>query len=125
MPVFLTTFLTSKFAKPVGIGFAVLLLIGIVFLLGRCTGSDDDKQVAAQTEQTNRSSEAITNAAQVAIDKIGQQRANEATVDKVVSATVSEINSAPDVDAVRSAVIRGLCNTPSHVNDPACVENHP
>lgn len=108
----------EKLAKPLMIGGGIILLIGAIFLLGRCTGNDDELE--AQVEQTSRSSEAIADAAEMAIDKVEDQTATERSIDIAVAETVASIEGAQDADAVRNAVIQGLCSKPSHRNDPAC-----
>lgn len=112
-------FLATKFGKPIAIVGSVLLLIGLVFLLGRCSG-DDNEDVEAQVEQTNRSGEAIANAAEMAIEKVGDRTATDEIVDQAVAATVKEIGHAESSDAVRNAVINGLCGQAQFSNDPAC-----
>jgi hypothetical protein len=109
--------------RPVWIVLGALLLVGGIFLLGRCTGGNDD--VAAQVEQTNRSGEAVANAAEMAIEKIEDRTVTDAAVDQAVASTVKEIDRAESADAVRAAVIAGLCGTPSHRNDPACQVRQP
>lgn len=115
---FLAPLLATKFGKPLIFGGMFLFVIGAVFLLGRCTGGDDD--VAAQVEQTNRSGEAISNAAEMAIDKIGDRAVTEASIDAAVNETVKEIDRAESADAIHDAVVRRLCVHAEHRNDPAC-----
>ena len=115
---FLTPLLATKFGKPAVIALGVLLLVGAIFLLGRCTGNNDELE--AQVEQTNRSGEAIADAAEMAIDKIGDQAVTERSIDTAVAETVASIEGAQDADAVRNAVIAGLCSQHAHRNDPAC-----
>lgn len=112
-------FKASKAFKPVlGIA-AVLIVLGLVYMLGRCSGDNDD--VEAQAEQTNRSGEAIADAAKMAIDKVEDRVATEKSIDAAVAATTTEIENAQDVDAIRSAVIAGVCKQAAHRNDPACI----
>jgi hypothetical protein len=114
----LTPLLATKFGKPLLVGGTLLLLVAAIFLLGRCTGNDDELE--AQVEQTNRSSEAIADAAEMAIDKIGDQAVTERAIDTAVAETVASIEGAQDADAVRNAVIAGLCSQHAHRNDLAC-----
>ena len=120
----ITTWLASivgeKFARPVLIGLTVLLLVGGIFLLGYCSRDDKSDELEAQVEQTNRSGEAIADAAEMAIDTIGDRVATESTIDEAVERTVDRIEGAQDADAVRNAVIAGLCSQREHRNDPAC-----
>ena len=114
----LTSKVGSKLARPLVIGGLILLLVLVVFLVGRCTTGDDTD--GAQIEQSNSSSNAIADAAADAIKTFDERTATEDAIDKVVSETVSEIEAAPDADAVRSAVLAGVCSQQAHMNDPAC-----
>jgi hypothetical protein len=120
----LATKVGAKLAKPVLFGGMFLLVIAAVFLLGRCTGNDNE-DVAAQVEQTNRSGEAIADAAEMAIDDIGEQTATEAVIDQAVEEATREIDRAESADAVRAAVIAGLCGQREHRDDPACQVQQP
>jgi hypothetical protein len=100
------------------IGAAVLLL-GTVFMIGRCTGNDNELE--AQVEQTTRSGEAYADAAEMAIDQIGAETATDAAIDAAVADTVGRIEGAQDAETLRNTVIQALCSMPSHRNDPACV----
>lgn len=101
---------------------AVIALIGIVavillVLVVKCSG---DGGKAAQAEQGNKSSEALGDAAVEAIDLLQNRTATEATIDAAVERTTDDIRKADDVDAVRAAVIAGVCGQASHRDDPAC-----
>lgn len=109
----------EKFAKPLTWSVLVLLLIGGTFLLGRCTAGDDTD--GAQIEQTTRSSDAIADAAQGAIEILDGRVATEDAIDQVVAQTVKDIDIAANPDAVRQAVLAGVCGTPEHRNDQACM----
>lgn len=111
--------LATKFGKPIAIIGGIALLLGLVFLLGRCSGDNDD--VAAQVEQTTASSEAIADAAEHAIETIGERTATDAAIDQAVEDAVQEIENAESPDAVRAAVVNGLCRSSAHRNDPACM----
>ncbi len=111
------TFKASRLFKPVLWFFLAFLILLIVFSLGRCT---DDNGEAEQAKQTTASSEALSEAAEVAIDKLESRQATDVTIDAAVAATTTEITNANDVDAVRAAVVAGLCNQPAHRGDPAC-----
>lgn len=119
MPLgWLAAIVGQRAAKPVFFGLLVVLLLGGMFLLGKC--SNDDDAVNAQVEQTNRSGEAIANAAEMAIDKLEDRTVTDQAIDQAVASTVQEIDRAESADAVRAAVIAGLCGQPEHRNDPAC-----
>lgn len=109
-----------KLARPLFYGGAALLLVALIFTLGYCSRDDKSDELEAQVEQTNRSGEAIANAAEMAIDRIGGQTATDEAIDAAVDNTVDRIEGAQDADAIRNAVIQGLCTKPSHRNDPAC-----
>jgi hypothetical protein len=111
-------FLATKAGKIVGGVLGILLVLGLVYALGKC--SDSDADVAAQVEQTNRSGEAVANAAEMAIDKIGDRTLTDGVVDQAVAEVTQEIGHAESVDAVRGAVIDGMCGQPEFRNDPAC-----
>jgi tRNA A37 N6-isopentenylltransferase MiaA len=121
MIAWLTAIVGSKLARPVLIGGTVLLVVLLAFGLGYC--SRDDDALEAQVEQTNRSGEAVADAAEMAIDTIGDRTATDAEIDDAVQRTVDRIAGAEDADAVRNAVITGLCGQREHRNDPACTTN--
>lgn len=119
----LATAWASKLGKPLMIGGAVLLLIGLIFLLGRCSKDDYEDDYRAQIDQTNRSSDAASDAAEAAIEILEGRTATEDAIDQVVTQTVGQIDSAASADQVRQAVLAGVCETAEHRNDPACVAN--
>jgi low affinity Fe/Cu permease len=108
----------QRAAKPVFFGLLAVLLLGTMFLLGKC--SNDDDEIAAQVEQTNRSGEAVANAAEMAIDKLEDRTVTDQAIDQAVASTTQEIGRAETADAVRAAVIAGVCDEPEHRHDPAC-----
>ena len=110
----------ERFARPVLIGLVVLLLVGGIFLLGRCSKDDYEDDYRAQIDQTNRSGDAAADAAQAAIEILEGRTATEDAIDQIVTQTVNEIDQAADADAVRAAVLAGVCGSPEHRNDPAC-----
>lgn len=112
--------LLGRSGRPILIGAVILLLVVMVFLIGRCTKDDRSDELEAQVEQTDRSGKAIANAAEMAIDTIGDRVATEATIDQAVRHTIGRIDEAPDLNAVRYAVIASLCQQYEHRNDPAC-----
>lgn len=118
MLMLLAPLVGQKLAKPAFFVLMAIVLGGALFLLGRCKGDNDE--VVAQIEQTNRSGEAIANAAEMAIEKLDDRTVTDAAVDQAVASTVQEIGRAESADAVRDAVIDGLCREPQHRNDPAC-----
>lgn len=111
-------FKISRAFKPVlGIA-AVVAILGLVFMLGKCSGGNDGE--AAQAEQTSRSGAAITEAAQAAIATIGNRTVTENSVDDAVGEAITEINNADDINAIRDTVLVSVCGQASHRNDPAC-----
>lgn len=119
MPLaWLASIVGQRAAKPVFFAVLAVVLLGSMFLLGKC--SNDDDAIQAQVEQTNRSGEAISNAAEMAIDKLEDRTVTDQAIDQAVSSTVQEIDRAETADAVRAAVIAGVCGQPEHRADPAC-----
>ncbi len=110
----------EKFAKPFTWIVLALLLIGGVFLLGRCSKDDYEDDYRAQIDQTDRSSDAIADAAEGAIEMLEGRIATENAIDQVVSQTVEQIEGAQSPEAVRAAVLAGVCSRREHRNDPAC-----
>lgn len=99
---------------------AALLLIGIVFLIGRCSKDDYQDDYRAQVDQTDRSTAAVADAAENAIETLEGRTATEDAIDQVVAGTIAEIDGAQDAAAVRAAVLAGVCQQREHRNDPAC-----
>ena len=114
----LATIVGPKAAKPVLIGVVILLLFGAGFTLAKCTGGNDGE--AEQAEQTSRSSEAMANAAQNAIERIDNRTVTEDAIDAATANALEEINNASNPDDMRNAVLDGVCGQSSHRNDPAC-----
>ncbi len=117
----------SKLGRPLMIVGGVLLLFGLAFLLGRCTGGDDTDAIEAQANQTNLSSDAIADAAAGAIETLEGRVATEDAIDQATQAALTEIDGAASPIQIENAVRSALCAKPSHQNDPACMptaENH-
>lgn len=113
----------SKLGRPIMLGAGVLLLVGLVFLLGRCSKDDYEDDYEAQIEQTDRSSDAVATAAKNALDTLEGRVATEDAVDQATQEALNNIGRAATPGQVRDAVIASLCSKPSHANDPACVPN--
>ena len=111
----------AKFAKPLTWSVLALLLVGGIFLLGRCSKDNYEDEYRAQIEQTNLSSDAASDAAESAIKILDGRVATEDAIDQIVSQTITQIDTAADSDAVRAAVMVGVCGTTEHRNDPACM----
>lgn len=127
MTAWIATTWASKLGRPLMIGGGVLLLLGLVFLLGRCTGGDDTDAIKAQADQTNLSSDAIADAAEGAIETLEGRVATEDAIDQATQAALTEIDGAASPSQIEIAVRSALCAKPSHQNDPACMptaENH-
>ena len=108
----------EKAAKPVLFGaFALLLIIATLIVTKSCS---NDRAVQEQADQTNRSGEAIADAAQSAIATIGNRTATDKVVDQAVATAQGNIDNAQDANAVRNAVLDSVCGSPAHRNDPAC-----
>lgn len=107
-----------KTARLFIIGLAVAAVIFAVFGLAQC--GKNDRAVQRQAEQTAASAEAISDAAAVAINTIGNRAVTEKDINHATTIAVLEIGDAVDPDDVRAAVIRGVCRTAQHSTDPAC-----
>lgn len=120
MPVFawLVTKIGSKWAARVVIAVVGLGLLATVFTIGRCTRKPDTAGV--QANQTTASSQAIANAATIAVGTIQNRSVTEKDIDHATAVAQLEIDNAADPAAVRSAVVSGVCANPAHRNDPAC-----
>lgn len=117
----------SRLGRPIMLGAGVLLLVGLVFLLGRCSKDDYEDDYEAQIEQTDRSSDAVATAAKNALDTLEGRVATEDAVDQATQAALTEIDGAASPSQIETAVRSALCAKPSHQNDPACMptaENH-
>jgi len=119
MPVFawLVAKIGSKWAARVVIAVIGIVLLAIVFTIGRCSRHDDN---TAQVNQTTASSDAIANAATTAIGTIQNRSVTEKDIDHATAVAQIEIDQAVDPAAVRGAVVTGVCANPAHRNDPAC-----
>lgn len=95
---------------------AVVALLAL-FALSQC---NRDTTAADQAQQTTASSEAVADAAEVAIEVLENRTATEANIDRAVAAGTLEINNATDADAVRAAVLASVCPRAEFANDAAC-----
>lgn len=113
-------FVGLQYAKPVAYALLVfLVLIPLVFMVGRCTADNDD--VTQQVEQTERSTDAIANAAENAIERVQGQAIKEADIDAATIEAAREIGNAQSVDDIRNHVRDSMCRYASARNDPACI----
>lgn len=118
IPAWLIAKVGSKLAGPLFYGGIILLLLLIVFGLGKCSDRNDD--IVKQIEQSNATSEAFGDAAEDAANRVGDRTANDATVDAAVEQVKDQIGNAKTDTAIRDAVLDSLCRKPSHSDDPAC-----
>lgn len=95
---------------------AACLFIAAMVLINRCTSGDGGKQAA----QSAATAEALGNAAQATIQRVGDRVATEEEIDRTTARTMEEIGNAQDPDAIRAAVLDRLCAKASHRTDPAC-----
>lgn len=116
--IWLSKLVGERAARIVAFAIVVLVTLAIIALVVRCSPRDDTAQ--RQADQTTRSSDAIAGAAANAIETIDNRTVTEADVDAAVDQTVKDIQNAPNDDAVRAAVLAGVCGQASHRNDPAC-----
>ena len=93
-----------------------LIIIGAMFILQQCARERDLPQVT----QTELSGDAMANAAQSAVETIGNYNQAERETDVATANTQGTISHAQSPDAIRDAVLDGLCRSSSHRNDPAC-----
>jgi len=115
----IATLVGEKLARPVFFGLLAILAL-IVLSIGYCSLHRSDDSAAKQAEQTSRSGEAISNAAGIAIETIGNRTATDDTIDAATENATKSIDNAQSVDDVRAAVLAGVCGQPSHRDDPAC-----
>lgn len=109
----------KSISTPAWIIAGLVLLIILGASLTMCS-SGGNKQAAEQAKQTTNSGEAIADAAQDAVANIESNRITNEDIDAAVRETQENLDHAEDPDAVRAAVIAGVCGNPAHRNDPAC-----
>src|SRR5690606_4119202 len=97
-----------------------LLLLFVLFAVTQCTNWRADRRVAEQARQSERSAEAINEAARAAVNRVVEQDGAENSIDDAVAAAQKEINHAQSSDDVHAAVVRHWCMRPSNRNDAAC-----
>lgn len=97
-----------------------IVLVGILLLVVFGPGACKSRQAVEQAKQTTRSGEALGNAAASAVGTLENRVVTDKEIDAAVANVQKEIGSAQDLDAVRNAVLSGVCQKPSHRNDPAC-----
>lgn len=97
------------------LGAVVLLLILVVFLIGRCSGGDETRQANAGKTLSDGRTAAAQDASAVR-DRADER--NNATTSAVKDAT-DEIRNAPDPASRDRAALRGLCRIDPSVS-PDC-----
>ena len=114
------------FARLVGVKLALPAALASAFTLGLLVLSlvliliPDDSGEEDQARQTTASAEAVSKSATEAIKAIEAQNELSDSVDDAVKNVSEVIENAEDPDAVRSAVVGGLCARPFFSDDPAC-----
>lgn len=120
----MTALFIRWFGPTVGrIAFYIFLaiLIAMLLLIGRCSYEAVFKSgKAAQAEQTTRSADALSNAAEHAVETVIQSSGRDASIDEVVIRASKDIDNAQDPVAARDAVINSVCDLAEYNNDPAC-----
>jgi hypothetical protein len=114
---FLTRMFSPKLAVPVLAGLVIVVMVVAGLAIRSCTR---DNTAQRQAEQTTASGDAYANAAENAIDTIGNRVVTERDIDNAINNVQQEILNAQDPAAIRSAVLDSVCRSPSHRNDPAC-----
>lgn len=104
--------------KSLKIALPVLALVSIMLIVAALW--PEDKTAQEQAVQTTRSAEAISQAAEQAIERIGDNVATEEKITAESRQAAEEIDSAQNSEAIREAVLKALCPRASHANDPAC-----
>jgi len=94
----------------------VILVLLVMVAMVRCSHNSVDENI----EHTAISADAMANAAMSAVATIENHQAAEVEADRAVAATQGNVTNAQSPDAIRSAVIDGVCRSASHRNDPAC-----
>lgn len=105
----------ARLALPAFIAVCLALLAGLAWLAW-----PKDRTAEAQAIQTTKSGEAIANAAAEAVNTVAERGAAEKAVDNTVTAIQEKITHAQSPDAVRNAVLDGLCQQQAYRDDPAC-----
>lgn len=106
----------STWVRWIAIAVGVVVLIVALIMVSRCGRPDAVKQA----EQTTRSNDATADAAAVAINALEGRVAKDGEIDRAVGVAMMEIENATDPDAIRAAVLAGVCDKPEHRDDPAC-----
>ena len=95
-----------------------LLIAGFVIGVTQCAPEPQDPK--HQIEAGTKAADAVGDAAKEVIEALDNQRVTEVAIDSAIGTIEKEIDNAKDADAVRAAVISGLCGTQAHRDDPAC-----
>ncbi len=106
----------AKVPRWASIAIAAALLVLATFIVARCTGGKD----TSQAEQTTRSGEAISNAAQGAIKTIGDRTVTDKVLENAASQAAEDVESAQSAAEIRSTVKATVCGQNVHRNDPGC-----
>ena len=104
--------LPAAFASAFTVGLLVLALVLIII--------PDDSDEKDQVDQTTASAEAVSKSAAEAIKAIEAQGELSDSVNEAVKNVSEVIDDAENPDAVRDAVIGGLCARAFFSDDPAC-----
>lgn len=105
-----------RLARPVLIVGAVLLLLSVLGV-GKCVY---DRGERAQARQTERSSEAIADAAENAVAVITNRTDADRGIDAIVSEAAKDIENAPNAAVAHHAALSAVCQLPEYRKDPAC-----
>lgn len=105
-----------KMVKPLIIILGVILAI-TAFGVARCVWKGG---AAKQAEQTTRSGEALTEAAESAVGTITNAHGREVAIDTLVAGAALEIDAAATPQEKRDAAINAVCQLAEYATDPQC-----
>lgn len=108
--------------KTIVIGLIAVLIIVALISIKSC---DNANEHAAQSEQTTRSTNAHSGAAEVAVATVVHSSEREASINEIVETAAKEISNAEGSNqkitpAMRAAALRAACRLRDYSEHPAC-----
>lgn len=113
---FLGGIVGPKTVKPLLIVLGVILIVSALGV-ARCVWKGE---AARQAQQTTRSGEALTEAAEGAVEAITNAQGREVAIDTLVAGAALEIDAAGTPQEKRAAAINAVCQLPEYAGDPQC-----